>query len=222
MSEPRGRYAGQSVGERRAQRREKLRTAALDVLAEQGLLGLKVRALCTRAGLNDRYFYESYSHIDRLIMEVVEEQQAQILAELLVVIAAEPADTRIRLRAVVETVVAAVADHPARRRLFLDMQSTDELRSRRTELVNMAMNIMLDQGRELLGAEAVTGIHAELAARTVAYGGLDILTEWLAGDLDIDRTQLIDFLVAMILTSSEITTTVRREMAGAGGAERPA
>ncbi|UFS95819.1 TetR/AcrR family transcriptional regulator [Nocardia huaxiensis] len=226
MSEPRGRdaessrgrYAGLSADERRRQRRERLREVAVEVLAEQGLAGLKVRALCARAGLNDRYFYESYADIDQLLHDVVDEQRAQILAELVAVIATEPADARVRLRAVVEAVVAAVADHPMRRRMFLEFQSTDELRRRRTELVDVSAGIMLDQGRELLGDEAVSGIHAELAARTISHGGLELLTEWLRGDLDVERSQLIDFMVAMILTASEITATVRREMTAAGEA----
>ncbi|MFE3190979.1 TetR/AcrR family transcriptional regulator [Nocardia sp. NPDC059240] len=213
METPRGRYAGLSADERRAQRREQLREVALEVIAEEGIAGLKVRALCTRAGLNDRYFYEAYGHVDRLLYELVAEQLAEVVAAVMGVIATAPADTRIRLRAVVEAGVTAIADYPARRRLAIDMQTTDELRQRRTDLVGVVAEVMLDQGRELLGDAAVEGMHARLAARTVAHGGLEILIEWLRGELDIDRAQLVDFLVAMILTSAQITTTVQREMA---------
>lgn len=210
---PRGRYAGLSADERRNQRRERLREAALEAIAEEGIAGLKVRALCARAGLNDRYFYETYSHVDRLLYELADEQLAEVVGVVMTAITTAPADTRVRLRAVVEAGITAIADHPARRRLTIDMQLTDELRHRRTELVGVVANVMLDQGRELLGEEAVTGLHAELSARTVAHGGLEILTEWLRGELDIDRAQLVDFLVAMILTAAQITTTVQREMA---------
>ncbi|MFC9999060.1 TetR/AcrR family transcriptional regulator [Nocardia sp. NPDC127526] len=216
MASDRGRYAGLSGDERRAQRREKLRAAARELIAEQGLAGLKVRALCTRAGLNDRYFYESYADTDQLLFELVDAQLAELMAGLFDVIANAPADTRIRLRAVVEHGVAVLADDPVRRRLVVEFQSGDELRRRRTELVDLAARTMLAQGRELLGEEAVTGIHAELAARTIAHGGLELITEWLRGDLAIERAQLVDFLVAMIMTASEITTTVRREMAADG------
>ncbi|WP_040813271.1 TetR/AcrR family transcriptional regulator [Nocardia concava] len=212
METSRGRYAGLSADERRDQRRDRLREAALELIAEEGVGGLKVRALCVRAGLNDRYFYEAYSHTDRLLYELVDEQLAEVVAAVMAPIATEPADARIRLRAVVEAGVAAIADHPARKRLTIDMQTTDDLRHRRTELVTLVARVMLDQGRELLGEDAVRGIHAELAARTLAHGGLEILTEWLRGELDIDRAQLVDFLVAMILTGSQITETVRKEM----------
>ncbi|MGW4242101.1 TetR/AcrR family transcriptional regulator [Nocardia sp. NPDC004722] len=213
MDVTRGRYAGLSADQRRNQRRERLREVALEVIAEEGVGGLKVRALCARAGLNDRYFYETYSHTDRLLYELVDEQLAEVVAAIMAVIATEPADTRIRLRAVIEAGVTAIADHPARRRLAIDMQTTDELRHRRTQLVGVVAEVMLDQGRELLGEAAVTGVHAELSARTVAHGGLEILIEWLRGELDIDRAQVVDFLVAMILTAAQITTTVQREMA---------
>ncbi|GAB0105120.1 TetR/AcrR family transcriptional regulator [Nocardia sp. JMUB6875] len=212
MDIPGGRYAGRSADERRSRRREQLRATALEVIAEEGIGGLKVRALCARAGLNDRYFYEAYGHTDRLLYELADEQLAEVVSAVMAAIVTGSDDTRTRLRAVIEAGVAAIADHPARRRLAIDMQTTDELRHRRTELVGVVANVMLDQARELLGEEAAAGLHAELAARTVAHGGLEILTEWLRGELDIDRAQLIDFLVAMILTASEITTTVQREM----------
>ncbi|NNH71272.1 TetR/AcrR family transcriptional regulator [Nocardia uniformis] len=212
MSELR-RYAGRSAEERRAQRRQRLREVGLEVIAEQGLAGLRVRSLSARAGLNDRYFYENYADTDQLLNELLDEQQAELVAELVAIITTEPADVRVRLRTVVEAIVTTVADNPVRRQLFLELHATAELRRRRAEVVSVAASIMIDQGRELLGEAAVTGIHAELAARTISHGGLDILTEWLRGDLEIDRPQLIDFLVAMILTASEITSTVRREMA---------
>ncbi|MCU1642697.1 MAG: transcriptional regulator [Nocardia sp.] len=216
METGRGRYAGLSADERQQQRRRKLIDAAEEAIGEQGLAGLKVRALCARAGLNDRYFYESYADTDQLLFEILDGQLAQVMAELGALLATTPSDTRVRLRAVVEAAVAAVADHPARRRLFIELQSIDELRRRRSEFVTLIAAIMLDQARELLGESAAEGIHAELAARTVSHGGVELLTEWLRGDLDIDRGVLIDFLVAMILTASEITTTVRREMVGSG------
>ncbi|WP_067715272.1 TetR/AcrR family transcriptional regulator [Nocardia yamanashiensis] len=214
MTAATGRYAGLSADQRRRERRARLLAAAGELIAEQGSAGLKVRALCARAGLNDRYFYESFTDTDQLLRELLDEQLAAITAEMLAPLAATPSDTRLRLRAVIETVVAIVADDPLRRRLFLELQTTEELRARRAELVGTATTVMLDQGRELLGAAAVTGVYAELAARTVSFGGLEILTEWLRGDLAIERAQLIDFLCAMILTASEITATVQRELHG--------
>ncbi|MFJ4651370.1 TetR/AcrR family transcriptional regulator [Nocardia sp. NPDC088792] len=210
---PRGRYAGLTADERRLRRREQLRTAALDTIADEGISGLKVRALCARAGLNDRYFYESYPDTDRLLIDVVEDQLAQAMSEIMAAITTAPADTRLRVRAVIETGLAAIVDHPARRRMVTELQSLAELRSRRAELVTLLSGIMLDQGRELLG-ESATGMYAELAARTVVHGGLELLAEWVRGDLRITRSQLVDFLVAMILTASDITTTVEREVAG--------
>ncbi|WP_067828107.1 TetR/AcrR family transcriptional regulator [Nocardia inohanensis] len=214
MTAATGRYAGLSADERRRERRRRLLEAAGELIAEQGPAGLKVRVLCARAGLNDRYFYESFGDTDQLLRELLDEQLAAITAEMLEPLAATPSDTRLRVRAVMETVVAIVADNPLRRRLFLELQTTAELRCRRSELVNTAAAVMLDQGRELLGETAASGLYAELAARTVSFGGLEILTEWLRGDLEIERAQLIDFMCAMILTAGEITGTVQREMIG--------
>lgn len=81
------RYRGVGIEERRASRRQQLLAAGLEVFGEQGYHGATVRAICTRAGLTERYFYESFANGEDLLCAVYEQhmqlQQARILQAIL-------------------------------------------------------------------------------------------------------------------------------------------
>lgn len=78
------RYRGVAIEERRAERRQRLLEAGLAVFGEMGYHGATVRLICTRAGLTERYFYESFANSEDLLCAVYEQhmvlQQERILA----------------------------------------------------------------------------------------------------------------------------------------------
>jgi AcrR family transcriptional regulator len=64
-------YGGQEGDARRAERRAQLIEAGLDLLgSDDGDHTLSVRGVCKRAGLATRYFYESFTDRDALIVAV--------------------------------------------------------------------------------------------------------------------------------------------------------
>jgi AcrR family transcriptional regulator len=60
-------WGGTTLTERREARRTALLEAALDLIGEAGAAAVTMRAVCRRAGLTDRYFYESFSDRDDLL-----------------------------------------------------------------------------------------------------------------------------------------------------------
>ena len=65
-------YRGVEAPERLALRRRRFLEAGLDLLgaADSDLAGLTVRAVCGRAGLSARYFYENFNDKDELVSAV--------------------------------------------------------------------------------------------------------------------------------------------------------
>jgi AcrR family transcriptional regulator len=208
-------YAGQSVDQRRAERRQRLIEAASDMIGEDGVGSVKVRAVSARAGLNDRYFYESFSDCDELVLAAFEDFAGAGVAAVTAAISDAPAELRSRILRTVDAAVAYVDDEPRNRRLLLESQATEALRNRRGEVITFLAQLMIAEGAELIGDYVATDRNSELAALTVVSGTIDVVTMWLRGTLDIDRDQLIEFIVAMILTSATITTVLDRELSGA-------
>jgi hypothetical protein len=71
------------------------------------------------------------------------------------------------------------------------------------------------QIRILFGERVTEDRNLSLACLTVASGLFELTTLWLKQQIDADRNQLIEFMVALILTTAEITTAVERELTDA-------
>jgi AcrR family transcriptional regulator len=209
-----GKYAGRTADERRLERRRRLLDAAMDIAGSQGISALRVRAVCVQAGLNDRYFYESFSDCDQLLLAVFEDQAATLVAQLMSVLA-ETADgeLRSRIRAVIDVGIDFCAEDPRRRRLLEESQSTSALRARRNELATVLAETMLAQGQSVIGDEVATDPNYRMAALTVVNGLIELAATWWRGDLDVGRNEIAEFMVAMILTSAEIGTRLELELA---------
>ena len=97
------RYAGRSADERRRERRRRLLDTAFAIAGSHGISALGVRAVCVQAGLNDRYFYESFSDCDQLLLAVYEDQAATLITRLMGALE-QTADRelRSRIRAVID------------------------------------------------------------------------------------------------------------------------
>lgn len=87
-SESAGRvYGGQKLTDRIATRRQKFMDAGLQVFGTTGYRTATVRQLCKQAELTDRYFYESFSSTEDLLIAVYQQQfeqlQRAVVAEMM-------------------------------------------------------------------------------------------------------------------------------------------
>ena len=200
-------YAGETSDERRTRRRAALTDAALDLVAEVGWERVTVRAVCGRARLNDRYFYESFADRDALLLAARDDIAEGALRALTQAIAHTGKDRRVR------AVVEAVIDYftADRRRGHLMFAPHGALRSRRQEMLRTLARIVADQATELLGDHAAPAKDRELGALTLVSGTMEVFAGWLRGELDVTRQHLADFLVAMVNTTGDLSTALRRE-----------
>lgn len=202
-------YAGVSGEQRRAARRAALAEAALDLVTEGGWDKVTVRAVCARARLNDRYFYESFTDRDALLLAVVDDVAQGGLQAFLRAIEDSSPDLDVRVRAVVVAVIDYFVADP--RRGHLVFAAREELRSRRQDMIRLLAGIVADQSTELLGDRAAAEPDRTLGAVTMVSGTMEVFTSWLRGEVDVTRDHLEDFLVAMLLTSGDLAAALRRQ-----------
>ncbi|MFD9896169.1 TetR/AcrR family transcriptional regulator [Amycolatopsis sp. NPDC059027] len=207
-------YAGATGPQRKAARRAALLDAALDLLTTDGPEAITVRRVCAHARLNDRYFYASFGDRDELLPAAWDVVTADALGALTVAIETTKPDPPSRVRAVIEAIVTFFAGDKRYARLLIESQTTEALRRRRHASVRQVADIVAEQGREMLGAAVPDPVDQTLAALTMVNGCLDLLVTWLRGEVEVTREHLVDFLVAMILTSSDITAALQRERRG--------
>lgn len=204
-------YGGVPADQRRARRRAALLAAGLELLGTEGLAATTVRKVCAEAGLNDRYFYESFRDPAALLLAVREQVTAHAFAVVAKAIADTAPDPDVRVRAVIVALVDFFTEDPRRGHLLVQSQATDELRAARQTSVRAMARVVADQGAAMLGAQAPPEPDRELAALTLVHGTLELFASWLRGELDITRTHLVDFLVAMVRTTEDLAAALRRQ-----------
>lgn len=111
-------YGGRSAGERRAERRERLLRAGLDLFGTEGYAAASIEKLCTLAGVSTRNFYEEFHSREHLLMALhnrIIEQAFQAVTGALD--GAEDAPVRERFHRAVRAFVTTTANDPRWARL---------------------------------------------------------------------------------------------------------
>ena len=94
------RYGDKSASERHEGRRARLVEAALDAFWEHGYAATSIEALCARAGVSTRNFYEHFAGREALLLALHDELNARALEAVgHAVAAADPEDVRARVHA---------------------------------------------------------------------------------------------------------------------------
>jgi AcrR family transcriptional regulator len=205
----RRKWRGIEPDARTAERRERVIEAAIAQLSSDGLNGTTVRAVCTRAGLHSRYFYESFESIDALLVAVFDRLSSQFL-EYVTAAAAGAGD---RPRARVEAVIRAIAEVFVQQRelvriLTIEAVGSEELNRRRIRLLHrMAAMIEADAHRASSGPPMDPGV-AAVSARFLAGGLAELFIAWIDGELAGDIDQLERDAADVIMAFAEASRRV--------------
>ncbi|KAA0022700.1 TetR/AcrR family transcriptional regulator [Antrihabitans cavernicola] len=188
-------YGGVSAEQRRDRRRAALLDAALQIVGEGGFARLTVAGLCAAAGLNERYFYENFTGLDDVAVQVFERVVAELGAHILDAVTAAPDDSRAKSRAAVAAAVDILLDDPRKSRVvFVETLTHPTLGTRRTEFMRTFVALMLGEAHRFYGPETSrrVGTQAEFAAWHLVGGLFETMNGWISGELRITRAELID------------------------------
>jgi AcrR family transcriptional regulator len=199
-------YGGISAEQRRAQRRHALVGAGLDLVGTHGHARLTVAALCTRAGLNERYFYESFSTTDDVLVAVADEIATELTDAIVAAVSQTGPDARAKARAAIGAAVTLLTDDPRKTRIvFVEPLAAPALAAHRADLGRTFAQLIASEGQEFYGAQTSLRIGAWAAfATTFLLGGLaETLTSWQRGDLAITRDELVERASEMFVAVAE-------------------
>ena len=188
-SQRRGRWSGVPLQDRHALRRDRLVAAGVELLGGERGPALTVRAVCRRADLTERYFYESFTDREQFVRAVYDDVCTRAMAAL--TSANTPRDA-------VERFVALMVDDPVRGRVLLLapaveptlVQSGAEWMPNFIDLLQRKLSRIADPVVQKLVATSLIG----------ALTGL--FTAYLNGQLGASRAQFIDYCVDMLLSTA--------------------
>lgn len=190
-------YAGQTGAERVAARRAALLDAGLDLVGEDGWRGLSIEAMCRHAGLNKRYFYESFGSLDIAMAALIDEVAHGVLDASLDAMPANGSPAEMTT-ASVRAFVTYLTDDRRRARVLLESPPPGGAAAeRRAAATRQGVALTAARGRTVFQAADAAGF--ELAASMVVGGTSQAVLDWLDGRVSGTREELIDGLVAMWL-----------------------
>ncbi|RJO73796.1 TetR/AcrR family transcriptional regulator [Nocardia panacis] len=185
-------WGGTTLPERKRARRAALLEAALDLIGEAGAAGVTMRAVCRRANLTDRYFYESFISRDELLDALYRQVAEEFLAPMTAFAATEDPTAD---RALSEALVDKVLADPRKSRLFLvEPYSSTGLGQTTIAVMPVFTRVLQDH----LFARIEDPVRRRLAALTMAAGNAGMFAAWLNGSLRASREQIVDHLVAAL------------------------
>ncbi|MCW2784268.1 MAG: Transcriptional regulator, TetR [Marmoricola sp.] len=182
-------WRGVSAEDRRTERRARLLEACLDVIGTDGVAATTVDRVCAEARLTKRYFYESFADLDALLLATADDL-FESLRDQMGVVTLESRDSSERTHAVVTVLIDVLSGDSRRARLYVESPGHPALRLRREQAVASFTDFVASQ--VLPPAEPPTSEqHRLLATRLLVAGTTDLVTSWLAGDIEADRTSII-------------------------------
>ncbi|MFE4458831.1 TetR/AcrR family transcriptional regulator [Nocardia tengchongensis] len=206
-------YGGSTANQRRTQRRTALLGAALDILGTQGIDKLTVSALCSGAGLNERYYYENFDGRDAVLSALFDTIAEELATALLAGLQSAPDDTRAKAHAAITAGIHVLTDDPRKARVALVVSTaTPELRTRTTHTIKAFANLVAAEGIDFYGItesqpDPLIGFRA-----TYLVGGLvQTLMAWLQGDIPMTRDELVEATTdVFVLLGEDLAREIRR------------
>jgi AcrR family transcriptional regulator len=217
VSQPARLYRGVEPSERRAQRRERLLQAGLEVFGTQGYAGSSIRIVSAAASLNSRYFYESFTDREDLLYCVYKRIVSEVAAAVVeVTTQAETIEEQAYEGLRVAWTILTEDPRKARVLALEVVGVSDRLERFRRENRHAFADILLQNSRAITGD--LTGLDPVLTARSLMGAVLDLLLDWINGDLDATVEQIVEHFTRLF--TAVVDAAIAREPATGGPRRR--
>lgn len=217
VSSSAGVYGGISADQRRAERRARLLEAGLDLVGTEGWRAATVRAICARARLTPRYFYESFENREALLVAVFDGIADEAAKRVLESVAAAPDDAEAKSQAAVEAFVDMLVEDPCKARVaFAEAVDIQPLQRRRLQVLRSFADLIAGQARAFYGAPTESDRIIEATSLLLAGGLAELVMAWLAGELEATREELVEDCAALVAATGEAAIAIARRRAGRG------
>lgn len=205
-SEESGRsYRGQSLEQRRSQRRVQLIAAAKQLFGEQGFRDTTVRQVCRAAELTERYFYESFDNLNDLFNATYDHELDRLRDSLMAAISTETASVEAMARAGLKAYYGFFKQDPqAARILLIEVYGTqhDMVRLYRRGVQDFAELI-----RGIIESQYKIGPNSRLDAGLLATALVGATTQlgvrWYLSGFQQSEADMVENSLAIIAAVSE-------------------
>jgi AcrR family transcriptional regulator len=203
------RWVGVPPEDRPAERRTLLLDAAFELLGTAGWAGTTVRAVCQRARLNPRYFYESFDDLDTLVVAVYDRLVEQLATEVMSAMADAPDDARSQTHAAMDRIIGFIDEDRRRGQvLYVEALGNEHLNRRRIETSHALIAAVEQHAAERHGPLPPGEQIGRIGAALLVGGSSELVAAWLDGRIDVAREQLVEDATTLFLALGEAAATI--------------
>jgi AcrR family transcriptional regulator len=200
-------YGGVGAEERRGARRERLVAAGLELYGRDGYAATTIASVCREAGLNERYFYESFGGREDLLAAVYDHVIARVMDRVLAAVGDAGADPAARARAGLTAFVETLDldRRLARIQLIEVVGVSPALEQRRREIMHRFAGLIAASAPP---AEAGARTESDLALSAMALVGAtnELVIDFVQGSLDVSRDRLVAHLASLYLAAAAVSS----------------
>jgi AcrR family transcriptional regulator len=193
-------YRGLSPEARKAERRERLVAAGVEVFGTVGFQAATVRQLCAAAGLTERYFYESFDNQAGLFAATYDHAVDRLRATLMQAVVTAPSGFAALAESVLRAFYGELQRDPRTARIMLIEiygVAFDRGRLYQRGVVDFAALV-----RALIDAHVRVdraGLDADLLATAVVGACIHLATHWLIGGFREPLDTMVANSLAIVL-----------------------
>ncbi|WP_024447736.1 TetR/AcrR family transcriptional regulator [Mycolicibacterium iranicum] len=209
---PQRSYGGQSAEARRERRRSALLNAAIEAMVANEWRSVTVEKLCAAAGLNKRYFYESFAGLDEVGAAVVDDIADEVRASTMAALTqAGSDDVAGQAAAVVDALVRTLVADPRRARVLLGgVTSSPVLHQHRSAVMVGLTGVLMAHARTIHDVELERDPLAQVAPAFLIGGTADAILAFVDGRAKVSVDDLISSLTALWLITGNGAAEVAR------------
>jgi len=178
--------------------------AGLELFGTVGYAHTSVRAVSATASLNSRYFYESFSSREDLLHSVYQRIVTDIFTKAAEATAREHTLEE-QARAGLRVAWTAVTEDRRKARIVaIEVVGVSErLEGLRRETRQALAQLTADNALSLAGSQGITlRLDPVRTARFLMGGVVEVLLEWISGDLDASADEVVQHFTVLFTTAA--------------------
>jgi AcrR family transcriptional regulator len=184
--------------ERRADRRERLMEAGLELFGTVGYTNSSARAVSAAASLNSRYFYESFESREDLLYNVYERIVGEIVSKAIEAVEREHTVVDRAREGLRAGWTVVTEDRRKARIVAIEVVGvSDRLERARREARHALAKLTAEEAVAV--APSGTRFHLDplLTARSLIGAVVEFLLEWVNGDLDASVDEVVEHFTTL-------------------------
>ena len=193
-------YRGMTPEQRTAQRRESFLEAGLNLFGNEGFHGATVRKICKEAGLTDRYFYESYSSMEELLIEVYERCLQGILQRLQASLTGIPSESfpEDLIRTLLTDFFKEMEDPRVAKVCMFEAEGvSDHMHGMYNDYIRRFVMILMGASRAYVKAWPLSDEETEVLGNAIVGGIIQATRNWAVNDYHLSRESMVNGIMIL-------------------------